>query len=691
MSLQYLKGVGPERFRALQRLGVQTLEDMAHLFPRRYEDRSRLTVIEALTEDVKQLVHGRIVQARLIRTRARQEIFRVVLDDGTGRCAAVWFNSAYLEKAFVPGKDVFLYGKTEKSGEYQQFIHPDYEFPDPVTGKRIHTGRIIPVYPSNSELTPRVMRTLQYEMLLGHLKDVRESLPPEMRRRLALAPKPFALKSIHFPASQADLESAYRRLVFEEFFFIQLALAQRKKERLTSGGPKGGSAVPITAKTSELFSGLLPYALTAGQKKAIGEVLADLGRSAPMHRLLQGDVGSGKTTVAACALYAVAQAGHQGAVMVPTEILAQQHYLTLSRLLSPAGITVALLAQGMSAEAKERTLESLASGESAVVVGTHALIQSRVRFRGLRLVVIDEQHKFGVLQRQFLEDKSRTPNLLVMTATPIPRTLALTLYGDLDLSVMSDRPRDRGRIETLWVGEEKRGPVSAFVAEELGRGRQAFFVHPLVEKSGAEGSGELKDAERALEDLSRRFRGFRVGLLHGRMSSVEKERTMKAFASGDIRVLVTTSIVEVGIDIPNATVLVVENAERFGLSQLHQLRGRIGRGEHDSWCFLFSDSDNAASADRLRAFTQVESGFEVAEEDLRLRGPGDFLGERQHGLPELRIGDLVKDVSILESARAEAFRIVEEDPSLRAEFHKPLREILRIRFPAARSPKKVPS
>lgn len=672
-SPQFLKGVGPERYRLLEKLGVRTLEDMMHLFPRRYEDRSETASIAALQDEAKQCASGIVVQKRLFYRGGDRSIFRLVLEDAGGKCVGLWFNCPYLEKNFITGQKVALYGKAEKSGTGFQMIHPDYEILE-AEGRRVHTGRIVPVYPLTQDLNQRALRSLQYDLLLRHLRDLRDPLPASVRDRNGLPNKLFAIKAIHFPKSEEEIETAYRRLVFDEFFFIQLALG-RSKEKIRR--PVPGAALGADASIKSEFERLLPFRLTPGQTKAIGDVLADLKKPQPMHRLLQGDVGSGKTTVAAFALYAAARAGHQGAIMAPTEILAQQHFLTLSRTFSPAGIGVGLLTQGQSEQEKEKVLKDVASGECRILAGTHALIQKRVRFHDLRVAVIDEQHKFGVLQRKFFQDKSRAPNLLVMTATPIPRTLALTLYGDLDLSVMEDAPKGRGKIRTLWAGEDARESVYRYIGDELKKGRQAYFVHPLVEKSE---TLSLKDAKEGFGRLSSVFPDFRAGLLHGQMKSEEKKAVMKEFRENKIQFLISTSLIEVGIDVPNATVLAVENADRFGLSQLHQLRGRIGRGDADSTCILFSDTENAAAAERLRAFAGLESGFDVAEEDLRLRGPGDFFGERQHGIPQLRIGDLIKDIGILEAARKEAAAVLKEDPGLKKREYAPLQKELRSRF-----------
>ena len=676
ISVQYLKGVGPERAKLLERLGLKTLEDMLYLFPRRYEDRSQRISISGLIEGTRQLIGGQVIQKKVIFKRRGSSLFRLVISDDSACCSGLWFNSTYLDKSFQVGQWVWFYGKAEREGASFQMIHPDYEVLDKVYGKRVHTGRIVPVYPSTQDMNPRALRTLQYELLVRHLRDLWDPLPDRIRERRNLVNKLFAMKAIHFPGSLEDLENAYRRLVFEEFFIIQLALAMSRKQKESASG-MNPTIIKLDQTVLDEFTKLLSFQLTEGQQKAIHDIIRDYSKPQPMHRLIQGEVGSGKTTVAAFALYAMVCSGYQGAIMAPTEILAQQHYLTLSRLLATTGIQVGLLTQGQSTNEKDRVIAGARDGTVQIIVGTQALIQDRVNFKDLRLAVVDEQHKFGVMQRKFLQGKAENRNLLVMTATPIPRTLAMTLYGDLDLTTMSDVPKGRGRIETIWVGDDKREIIYTLMEETLRQGNQAFIVHPLVEESE---QLKLKEAKGEFEKLKRRFSDFNVGLLHGQMKSEEKAKVMQEFKLNRIRVLVSTSIVEVGVDIPNANMLVIENAERFGLSQLHQLRGRIGRGHTDATCILISDSENPATMDRLRAFTQLESGFDIAEEDLKLRGPGDFFGIRQHGLPALRIGDLIKDITLLEAARSDAFDVIKEDAFLSRSEHRMLKREVGQRF-----------
>jgi ATP-dependent DNA helicase RecG len=668
LSVQFIRGVGPERSRVLSRLGLLTAEDMLYLFPRRYEDRSCPVSISKLQGDQKQLIEGNVLGKRLIRLRGGQTLFRIVIEDKTGRCPAVWFNSPFLNKNFTAGQRAALYGNTERVGKGYQFVHPEYELIQ--RGRRVHTGRVVPFYPSTQDLPQKSLRSLQYEILLRFLPYLSDPLPLALQKRCKLVNKRYAMKMIHFPSNEASLRSAYERLVFEEFFMIQLAFA-RTRQRFAL--PK-----PTTLEDQKLkldFEKLLSFELTPGQTKAMEEVAQDIKQQIPMHRLIQGEVGCGKTTVAAFALYTMARSGFQGALMVPTEVLAQQHYLTLTRLLAPAGIEVGLLTQGQ--KDKDKILGGLENGALKIVVGTQSLIQKTVKFQKLRIIIIDEQHKFGVLQRGFLREKSQHPHLLVMTATPIPRSLAMTLYGDLDLSVIGEIPKNRGCVNTLWLGENHREDAYVFIDQELAKGHQIFAVHPAI---GPSEKIPLRDATRNVESLKKRFNHHVVELLHGRMEGQLKKEIMKRFSNNEIQVLVSTSVVEVGIDVPNATVLIVENAERFGLSQLHQMRGRIGRGHAESTCILFSETRQPNGMERLNVFTRMKSGFDIAEEDLRLRGPGDCFGLRQHGLPALRIGDPLHDLNILEAARKEAFSLIAKDTDLTEDAHRLLRIDLDQRF-----------
>ncbi|MBP9732917.1 MAG: ATP-dependent DNA helicase RecG [Candidatus Omnitrophica bacterium] len=674
--LQYVKGVGPKRLMELDRLGIRSVRDLIFHFPRRYEDRSASRGAQADGVE-KGLFEGKVRRVRLIRTRRGPTILRLELDAGPVPVTALWFRSEYLQEAFKGVQRLALFGRFERKSDEIQLIHPDYEvLAEGVDARRVHTGRVVPFYAAGGDLTPRVLRSIEYQLLTDALPHLEDPLPQEMRRAHALENRRFALKSIHFPSSQEDLTRAYRRFVFDEFFFIQLLLAAKRRKRALTPAAR----IKADAATAKNFVRLLPFEPTAAQNEAIAAVSGDLNGAKRMHRLLQGDVGSGKTTVAAFALFAAAQAGRQGAMLAPTEILAQQHYMTLSRLFLEAGIRVGLVSRGVSAAERQKTLEELASGELAVVVGTHALLQDPIRFKNLDVLVVDEQHKFGVYQREKLEKKSASPHVLMMTATPIPQTLAISLYGDMDVTEMKGRPAGRGRVSTCWTGQSRRSEVLGWIEREIAEGRQAYVVYPALDSAVA----GLQSVQAGVEMLQKGLRKeIRVGWIHGQMKADEKKLVMTAFANNEIHVLAATTVIEVGVDVPNANFMVIENADRFGLSQLHQLRGRIGRGKHASYCVLVSDAEDPVSRERLEAFCEIESGFEIAEKDLKLRGPGDIWGTRQHGIPQLKIGDLARDGHIMSIARAEADKWIAEDPLFKKPEHASAKEELLARFPGA--------
>jgi len=675
LPLQYVKGVGPKRIIELEGLGIRSVRDLLFHFPRRYEDRTLSREAAGADAPEKGLFEGRVRGVRLIRTRSGPTILRLELSTSQGPVAALWFRSEYLQETFKGIQRIALFGRFERKLGEVQLIHPDYEvLSDAPDARRIHTGRIVPFYSAGGDLTPRVLRGIEYQLLTDALPHVEDPLPPELRQAHRLENRRFALKSIHFPAAEDDLLRAYRRFVFDEFFFIQLLLVMRRARRAAAPAVR----IRADADTAAGFTKLLPFELTAAQSAAIRTVASDLGSSKRMRRLLQGDVGSGKTTVAAFALYAAARAGRQGAILAPTEILAQQHYMTLSRLFLDTGIKVGLLCRGVSPAERERTLADLASGDTGVVVGTHALFQDTIRFKALDVMVVDEQHKFGVYQRQKLEKKSTAPHVLMMTATPIPQTLAMSLYGDMDVTEMKGRPAGRGRVSTCWTAPDRRREVLDWIEREVGEGRQVYVVYPALESD----TGGMRSVESGAAQLAKELKdGIRVGRLHGKMKAEEKKSVMDDFTKNKVQVLAATTVIEVGVDAPNATLMVIENAERFGLSQLHQLRGRIGRGKHASYCVLLSDAEDPASRERLEAFCETESGFEIAEKDLKLRGPGDIWGTRQHGLPQLKIGDLARDGEIMALARAEAEKWIAADPFLKKPEHAAAKEELAARFP----------
>jgi ATP-dependent DNA helicase RecG len=659
--LQYLKGVGPRRAADLERAGLVTLEDLLYRFPLRYEDRSRLQPIASLTPGQTASVSGRILACGLRSTRRPGfKIFEAVVDDGSGSIRVVWLNQAFLRDVFVRGQQVVLFGPIETRGHGGlQLMNPQYEILDDEDAETIHTGRIVPVYERTGAVTPKMQRKLVYEALRRLPADLPEQLPEDVRLRLELPTRAAALHGTHFPPDDARLDAlnrfatpAQRRLIFEEAFLFQQGVIARRR---SAEAERKTVAIRVDDRIRESARRVLPFRLTPGQKQALKEIVDDLQRPHPMNRLLQGDVGAGKTIVALLASLVAMENGLQVAFMAPTEILAEQHFANLAQLLQASRVRVALLTGSTASAARRGQLAEIESGAINLVVGTHALVQGDVRFRRLGLVVIDEQHRFGVLQRATLRMKGLHPDVLVMTATPIPRTLALTVYGDLDVSVIRDTPPGRLAIKTVAKPESRREDVYQFVRGQLEADRQAYVIYPLVEESA---KIDLKAATEMADTLATQvFPEFRVGLLHGRMNADGKERVMKAFAAGELHVLVSTTVVEVGVDVANASVMIVEHAERFGLSQLHQLRGRVGRDRHQSYCFLLYQSPLSDEArERLHAMTETTDGFEIAERDLRLRGPGDFFGTRQAGVPTFRMIDLVRDREPLDAAHHEAER-----------------------------------
>ncbi len=667
-SVRTLKGVGPEKERLLEGLGVRTVLDLLQWFPRRYEHRCPVISVSEIKGAGKECVLGIIDSRSLIRAKNGMVIFKAVVSDGQNRLFVIFYQQPYLLQAFKPKSQIILYGSAEKQGKLWQMVHPEYEIgPSRESGAGPHFGRITPVYPLTEDLTQKFLRQLQF----GHNEDsaacVDDPLPKEYCKDLSLADLASAYHNIHFPETSEHLRQAYERLVFDEFFGLQLLIEQKRMRRLSERGIfKHGSE----NSALEDYIRSLPFHLTAGQRNAIEEMRRDLEAHNPMNRLMQGDVGSGKTVVASAAVFLAHQNGHQSAMMAPTEVLAQQLFYSLNQLLGSFGIRIGYLAQAVPPLEKNQVLNALAAGELDVVVGTHALIEQNIKFHKLGLVVVDEQHKFGVFQRLALKKKaSREPHFLLMTATPIPRTLSMTLYGDMDISVVADKPAGRIPIKTLWLSEDKRTDLYRWLDRELTKGFQAFVVCPLIEQ-----------ASEFSKDLQVKFEKYPVGLLHGKMKPLDKTKMMQSFKDGKIKILVSTTVIEVGVDVPNACFLVIENADRFGLAQLHQLRGRVGRGQGESYCILFSDTQNPETLERLSIFQETSSGFEIAEKDLENRGPGDRVGSQQHGLPRLRIGDISMDFAIHERAKDLARRLIMEDPDLSKPKHHGLRRMIGERF-----------
>ncbi len=657
--LQFLKGVGPRRAADLERAGLTTVEDLLYRFPIRYEDRSRLQPIATLRPGQVASIAGRVLACGLRSTRRPGfKIFEAAIDDGSGSLRAAWLNQPFLRDVFARGQHVVLFGAVEMRGSASlQLTNPQYEILDDEEGETIHTGRVVPVYERSGSMTPKMQRRLVHDALQLVPADLPDPLPDEVRLRLNLPSRYAALLATHFPPQDAPLDllnrfatTAQHRLIFEEAFLFQIGLIARRRSAAAERKPK---PVQVDDRIRESARRVLPFKLTNGQRQALKDIVEDMQRPQPMNRLLQGDVGAGKTIVALIAAIVSMENDLQVAFMAPTEILAEQHFFNISRLLQSSRFRVALLTGSTAAAARREQRAEIAAGTIPLVVGTHALVQGDVEFRQLGLAVIDEQHRFGVLQRATLRAKGLHPDVLVMTATPIPRTLALTVYGDLDVSAIRELPAGRLAVKTLAKPESRRDDVYEFVRAQLDAGRQAYVIYPLVEESA---KVDLKAATEMADTLQNEvFPAYRVGLVHGRLKAAAKERVMKAFADGDLHILVSTTVVEVGIDVPNAGVMIVEHAERFGLSQLHQLRGRVGRDRHQSYCFLLYQSPLSEEARaRLQAMTETTDGFEIAERDLELRGPGDFFGTRQAGVPTFRLIDLVRDREVLDRAQTEA-------------------------------------
>jgi ATP-dependent DNA helicase RecG len=664
-SLQFLKGVGPRRAADLHRAGLATVEDLLYRFPTRYEDRGHFQTIASLRPGVAASVLGEVLSCGIRPTRRpRFKIFEMLVRDETGSLRAVWFNQPFLNDVFHPHQRIILFGKLELTSHGLQMQGPQYELVDDEEGP-VHTGRIVPIYEKTGTLTAKMQRALVHQALSAMPAELPDPLPIDVRDRLALMDRRTAIEQVHFPPAEvsvADLNAfrspAHRRLIFEEFFLFQLGIVLRKRR---ADAERKGRAVVVTDQVREAVRRVLPFKLTGDQKTVIREIVTDMQRPQPMNRLLQGDVGSGKTIIALMAALVAMENGLQVAFMAPTEILAEQHYFNIRRLLEQSRFRITLLTGGTPARKRRELLAELAGGSLQMVIGTHALVQEDVAFRELGLAIIDEQHRFGVLQRATLRAKGLHPDVLVMTATPIPRTLALTTYGDLDVSVMREMPPGRQPISTTARPDSRRDEVYGFVREQVEQGRQVYIIYPLVEESE---KVDLKAATEMADHLAQDvFPEFRVALLHGRLKQDAKDRVMGAFVRGEFDILVSTTVVEVGVDVPNATVMVIEHAERFGLSQLHQLRGRVGRGAHKSYCvLLYQYPITEQGRERLKALTDTTDGFEIAERDLQLRGPGDFFGTRQSGMPTLRVGDLLRDHALMEEARREAVAAL-DDPS----------------------------
>lgn len=671
-EVRFLKGVGDKMAQVLAKLDLHTLLDLLYHLPRRYEDRSHFRKIAHARPGEAATFAGRLITVDNLSPRRGLTLTKAFIDDGSGALELIWYNQPYLKDKLLKlrNRRIVVYGAVKDTGWGLQIESPeweDIEEGEPMDGL-LHANRVVPIYPLTEGLGQKRMRQILWNAV-QYADLVPEILPAEIRRRVGLMPVAEAIRQVHFPDSMEQIAPARQRLVFEEFFVMQLGLALKRHQV----AQERGIAMHIDEErlTGQIRK-LVPFELTSAQNRVIREIWDDMRRPHPMNRLLQGDVGSGKTIVAAAAILAAVDNQYQAAIMAPTEILAEQHYMVLHRLFQPLGISVELLVGRLTPRQRAQARERIATGRGMVAVGTHALIQEGIAFARLGLAIIDEQHRFGVLQRAALRDKGVSPHLLVMTATPIPRTLTLALYGDLDVSIIDEMPPGRKPVKTYWKLPEERIKVYEGIRKLVAQGRQAYIICPLIEESE-------KLQVRAAEDLYEHLKkdvlpDLRVGLLHGRMKPLEKEAVMEAFRAGEIDVLVSTTVIEVGVDVPNAVAVIVEDAERFGLAQLHQLRGRVGRGEHQSYCVLIADPKSEEGKARMEIMTQTNNGFTIAEEDLRLRGPGEIYGTRQSGMSAFRVADLIKDMHLLEVARQEAFRLIERDPDLSQPQHRLLQE-----------------
>ncbi|MFV2066578.1 MAG: ATP-dependent DNA helicase RecG [Pirellulales bacterium] len=673
-----LRGCSPGRARLLAKLKLYYAQDLLFFFPRDYCDLTDVRQVDQLEEDRLQSVRGTVEEVELRQLSGGRTLLGVLIIQGEQAMRAVWFNQPFMQAKFRRGQQVLVSGKPRLRGLRWEMSHPRVTMLDDDTDPG-EVPKLLPVYRLTEGVSQHQMRRLVRQAVEDFGPLVDEVFPQELLERFRLLPLAEALPRVHSPDSQAMLAEARRRFVFQELLILQLALALRRAQRQ---GQQRAPKLPVDARIDHRIRRLFPFSLTDAQQRAIGEISADMGRPWPMNRLLQGDVGSGKTVPAVYAMLLCVAHGHQAVLMAPTEVLARQHAETFAQYLQAARVRRVLLTGGTRPSERQEILDKIRSADVDLVIGTQAILQDDVSFAKLGLVVIDEQHKFGVRQRASLRDSSTDPHYLVMTATPIPRSITMTQFGDLDVSVLKESPPGRQPVGTYLVEPSQRERWWAFVRKKLREGRQAYVVTPLVEQAEEEGvEEETHSVQEAFEALANgELEAFRLGLIHGRMSSREKEAAMSAFRSGETQVLVSTSVIEVGVDVPNATVITIQGADRFGLSQLHQLRGRVARSHHAGFCGILADPKTDEASERLQAFTETTDGFQLAELDLRLRGPGDLFGTRQHGLPPLRIAHLVRDADVLEEARREAQRLVREDPGLARPEHARLRRMVLVRY-----------
>jgi len=679
-ALRYLKGVGPNREAAFNSLGVYTLGDLLYYFPFRYEDRRNFKKIKDVVMNEPLVVKGKVIARNLkkmpyfLRSKKVRSIFEIILEDDSGKIKCSWFNQAYIADSVKVGSELIIYGKAKATNRGLQIIPGDYEFSDKKDS--LGVGRIVGVYSLGSFLSQKFLRKVIKLALDKYKTDFSDYLPFYIRKQAKIPNIVKSLESIHFPDSWKDAELARERFIFEELFFSQVLVYLRKAKHRQKKGPSFCLRKPLI----ENIQNNLSFFLTLGQKGALAEILTDLEKPYPMHRLLQGDVGCGKTVVAAFAIAVCADSGFQAAFMVPTEILAHQHKETLMRIFNKVKSgknfldkEIRVITSALSAKEVDSIHQDLKKGKIKIIIGTHSLIQKGIVFKNLGLVIVDEQHKFGVAQRALLPKKGKfSPHCLVMSATPIPRSLALTLYGDLDISVIKELPLGRKLAKTIVIENQERLKIYDFLKEKIIQGRQAYIIYPVIEESQNQ---DLKSLKLMYAKLSKHFSEFSVGMFHGKMKNDEKIKIIRDFQKKDIDILLSTTVIEVGVDIKNATIMIVENPERFGLAQLHQLRGRIQRSELDSYFVLINPKDaSEKSKKRIKVIAREQSGFKIAEEDLLFRGPGDFFGSLQHGLPDLKIANPLKDLDLLKQARVFAYKAIKEDPSLSQSQHRCIKE-----------------
>ncbi len=653
-----LKNIGEQRAKKLAKLHILTLGDLLTHYPRDYKDRSRLVTISELSETEENTFVARIRREGVSTRRGKLTITYVQVYDDTGEIPLLWYNQIYMKTTFQKDEAYLFTGRVQKKYGRREIASPEYE----KIGDSFAGGKIVPVYPASDGLSQKMLRTYLLEALEWIQGQLPENLPLWLRKKYRLAERNFAIQNIHFPMTETAFYDARRRLVFEELFFMQSALLSLK-QRMSQ---KGEGICMEHVEALEDFEGFLPFQMTNAQKKVLSEIQKDMTGGKVMNRLVQGDVGSGKTAVAMAAAYWAIRNGYQVVMMAPTEVLAEQHMQSFAEIFTPLGIRVLCLTGSMTAKEKRTALAEIANGNAQMIVGTHAVIQKGVLYDQVGLVITDEQHRFGVRQRGMLAQKGENPHVLVMTATPIPRTLALILYGDLDISIIDELPPGRQAIDTIAVNGTYRQRIYTFLGKQKAEGRQAYVICPMIEEN------EKLEVENVLdytEKLQEALPDCRIACVHGRMKAKEKQEMMSAFACGNTDILVSTTVIEVGINVPNATVMLIENAERFGLAQLHQLRGRVGRGAEKSYCILVSDSKTKIARERMQIMTKTRDGFVISEMDLKLRGPGEFFGVRQHGLPEMKIANLYHDMFILKQAQEAAALLLERDPELVQEEH----------------------